>query len=135
MVADLVTEMPDQRAIRLVHLRAARLAFGIVGFGDVERDLTLVVTGQHFRAGILGEELEDDAVRGVFRPALYRQTEPQQIVDQAMFGALDLPPQNEIAGLIEIGNDAVPIAGKLLPIGAIARASLRYHRHLMRVER
>jgi hypothetical protein len=99
MVADLVAKMPDQRAIRLLHLGAPRLALRVVGFGYVERDFAFVVPRQHFGAGIFREEIEHDPMRRIVRPALHRQTETQQIVDHAMLGALDLLPQNEIAGL------------------------------------
>src|SRR5947209_2886721 len=67
-----------------------------------------------------------------------------------MLGALDLLPKNEIARLAQIGNGAIvlarqaeiagafihrPIASKVLTVCTVARAFLRDHRHLMRVER
>src|SRR5437763_737281 len=112
MVTDFVTEMADQGTVRLVHLGAARLAFGIVGFGNVERDLAFVMTGEHLRAGIFRKKIENDAVRWILGSALHRQTEPQEIVDHAMFGAFDLLPKHELAGLAEIRNGAIEFAGK-----------------------
>src|SRR3954447_12276332 len=39
MVADLVTEVADQGAVRLVHLCAPGFPLGVVSFGDVQSDL------------------------------------------------------------------------------------------------
>ena len=64
-MADLVAEMAEQRAVRLVQLVAAALALGVVGLGEVQRDDAVVVAGQHRlarRQAGLGLELELEAV-------------------------------------------------------------------------
>ncbi len=51
IVAELVAEMAEQRAVVLAHLGAHLLALGGIGLGDVERDQPVVVAGQHALAG------------------------------------------------------------------------------------
>ncbi len=67
VVAELVAEMAEQRAVVLAHLGTHLLAFGGIGLGDVERDQAVVVAGQHMLARgrvaqqRIGEEIEGDA--------------------------------------------------------------------------
>src|SRR4051812_15949210 len=68
IMATLVAEVAEQRAIGLAHLGADALALGIVGFGHCERDETALVPGHHtvgmaFRR--FGEEVEGETVLSV----------------------------------------------------------------------
>ena len=83
VVADLVAEMAEQRAVGLAHLGAPLFALGVVGLGDIERDQALVVAGQDAfatrpAADRIGEEVESKAnlVRRVLL-GRYRQAESE----------------------------------------------------------
>jgi hypothetical protein len=60
-MADLMTEMTKQGAIRLMHHDATFLALGTVGFLDRKRNQTIVMTGHNFASvmtGWTGEKIE-----------------------------------------------------------------------------
>ena len=46
-MADLMTEMPQQRAVWFVHLDPQLLAVNVVAFGEIQRDHAVVVAGEH----------------------------------------------------------------------------------------
>ncbi len=61
IMADLVAETAEQRAIGLAHLQPAPLALAPIGLGERDRDQAIVMAGQDFLAavGIVGEVIED----------------------------------------------------------------------------
>jgi hypothetical protein len=120
-MADLVTEMTEQRAIGFAHRRAAVLALGVVGLRQRDGDAAAVMAGQHFgadRHAMVVEKFEDEALR-ILGAGAQRQFEAQQRVDQSMFGQFDLAPQPDIAFLREVGNGSVMAAGGAGAIGRI----------------
>ena len=66
VVADLVAEMADQRAVGLAHLGADALAHGVLGLLGVERDHAHLVAGHHVRAARhVAEEVESQAMHRI----------------------------------------------------------------------
>ncbi len=66
VMADLMPEMAEQRAVRLAHGRAPPLALGVVGLGERHGDQPLVMPGQHagrVRVVGIGQDVEDEAAR------------------------------------------------------------------------
>ncbi len=118
IVAELVAEMAEQRAVVLAHLDAHLFSLGGIGLGDVERDQAVVVAGQHMLAGRraadqrIGEEIEGDAdlVAGV-RLWADRQAKGEQRIDGALLGRLDPDPALAVACDGQVGNGLVQRAG------------------------
>ena len=50
IVPDLVTKMPEQRAIQFAHLMPAPFALCVVGFGEIDGDHAVGVTGHDRRS-------------------------------------------------------------------------------------
>ncbi len=61
VMADLVAEMAEQRAVRLVHRHSQLLAVHIVTLGEVKRDHPVVMAGEHLLE-FTGEQVERQAV-------------------------------------------------------------------------
>ncbi len=97
IVAALVTEVTQQRAITFVHLFARALALGRIGFGDVQRDQAIVVAGHHALVGhAIFEELECQA--GI-RLDFFRgrgQVQLRQREQQAALGGFEARPQDAV---------------------------------------
>ena len=91
---DLVAEVAEQGAVKFAHLAAHALALGVVGFGDIERDQAVVVSGHHRRAGggSAGIEKIERQWIGVFVLCVERQAELEQRVEQAVLRHLDEAP-------------------------------------------
>jgi hypothetical protein len=53
VVSDLMTEVTEQRTVRLMHRAAAPLALYIVSLVQGERDEPVVVPGHHLRTALL----------------------------------------------------------------------------------
>ena len=87
VVADLVAEVAEQRAVRLVHLDPQLLAVHVVTLGEIEGDQPVLVTGEHLLGGA-GEQVEGQPVLGVGVAADDRQLELVQFGDQPAFGLL-----------------------------------------------
>ena len=104
VMSDLVPQMADQGAIRLVHVGARAFAMHIVGLDDVERDQAVVVAGHHRRAAVgCAQEVEHQAVFGVLRFARsHRQAQHQQRRHQASLGHLDARPQHPVVRMLRI---------------------------------
>ncbi len=76
---DLVPEMPEERAIGLIHGGAAAFALGVVGLGESEGDDAAFVAGQHRSGGgRFGEELEAEAMHRIFAARRERQMQVKQ---------------------------------------------------------
>jgi hypothetical protein len=78
VVADLVPKMAQQRAVGLAHGLPAALAFGVISFGQRDRDHAVVVTCADLwptHSGRVGEEIEGEAVVGAVDPVLKGQVE------------------------------------------------------------
>ena len=63
-MADLVAEVAEQRAVRLVHLHTQLLAMHIVALREIQCDHTVVVAGEHLLE-LTGEQVERQAVLGI----------------------------------------------------------------------
>ncbi len=112
MVADLVAEVAEQRAVGLVEQRAAIFARGVVGFLEGKGDDAALVAGEDRRGGdVLVEELEAQAVDGIFVARGERQVQAEQGIEQALLGALDHLPAGEIGGIGDVGHERVVAAG------------------------
>jgi hypothetical protein len=141
VVADLVAEMPEERAVRLRHVAAMAFAFGVVGLGDVDGDQAAGMTRDDLRAFLehrarAGEEVEGEPLFGVLGLAHQRQAEAHESVDEAVLGGLQALPEQKVFGRIEVryrpveatsaaeGVRAVgghqPVAGAVDGIGAEA---------------
>ena len=80
VVPDLVAKVPHQGTVRLVHREPGPLPLDIIGFGHVQRDQAIVVTGHHMLA-FPGrtQDVEHQSILGVFRLARgHRQPHDQQ---------------------------------------------------------
>ena len=105
MVADLVAEMAEQRAIRLAHGRAQLLALRIVRLFQRDHDHAVVVSGHHLRTSFgIGQEVENEPVLRVFGAGVEWQTEAQQAVEQPVLRDFELAPGFEIARVGQIGD-------------------------------
>jgi hypothetical protein len=115
-VADLVAEMPEERAVGLGHFAAMTFPLGVVGLGDVDGDQPQSMARNDLRAFLehrarAGEEVEGEPFFGVLELARQRQAEAQQPVDEAVLGLFQALPEQEILGRLEVGNRAVEPAG------------------------
>ena len=61
VVPDLVAEVPEQRAVRLVHRDAQLLAVHVVALGEIEGDHAVVVAGEHLLV-LAGQQVERQPV-------------------------------------------------------------------------
>jgi hypothetical protein len=112
-VPDLVAEVAEQRAVRLVHSLAAALTLAGVGLGDVDGDEARVVARDHpgrARVRGVGKHVEQEAL-GVFLPAGKRQAKLQEGIEQAALGSLQAAPAVEVGRVRQVGNGAVVPAG------------------------
>ena len=57
VMPDLVAEMAEQRAVRLVHRHPQLLAVHVVALGEIQCDHAVVVTGEHL-LGLTGKQVE-----------------------------------------------------------------------------
>ena len=116
MMADLVAEMAQQRAVRLVHAGAPIFALGIVGFAQGNGDDAVVVAGHHPLAGlgIVGEEAEGKAMLAVLVTCVQRQVQPDQGIEQALLGALNGLPAAQIGRIGQVWDGfVVPTGGAI----------------------
>ena len=88
----------------------------VVGFGDVERDDAVVMTGHYAVAlRIAFEELEFEAAFRVFLTRLHRQAQFREGVKQAALGGFDAIPVDAVLRRREIGNGARQLARTGVP--------------------
>ena len=82
-MADLVAEVAEQGPVRLVHFKPAPFALDVVGFGQRDRDQAMVVAGHHLllAGGIVGQEVEDQAMLGILDSRLHRQLPADQRIE------------------------------------------------------
>ena len=106
---DLVAEVAEQRAIRLVHDGAPLLALGVVGLFERKRNQSVIVTGHHPRPAELRLGLPRNRTPGARRhfpvALIERQIELHQRIEQPMLGHFDLLPGDEtilVAGVGEV---------------------------------
>ena len=88
-MADLVAEMPEQRAVRLVHRFAQLCAVDVVALGQIQRDHTVVMAGEHLVL-LAGQQVEREAVLRVFVAAHDRQLQLVKLGDQPALGLLGI---------------------------------------------
>ena len=83
---DLVPEVPQKSAVRLILRGALLLPMHIVRFRDIDGDQSIVVSGQHALciavAGVF-QEFKPQACRTRGPLGLYRQLQPQKRVKHA----------------------------------------------------
>jgi hypothetical protein len=121
MMADFVTKMTKQAAIRLGQFRPALFHRRAVGFGKRDRDHSVVMPGHHpgaGRIGRIGEEFERQAVDRVLRAGLERQFPAKQAIEEAVLGEFDVPRGGKMQRLGDVGNRLVMPAGDAQPIPA-----------------
>ncbi len=116
VVADLMAEMPEQRAVGLMHGLAHRFACGVVGLVEVQRDQAGVVPGHDVRAVVRrAQEVEHQPAFRVFADTRgQRQAECEQGRDQPALGELHLAPEFAVVRvfrIVKVGNGAVEPAG------------------------
>ena len=113
VVADLVAEVAQQRAVGLAHLGADALAHRVFGLLGVQGDHAVVVARHHVRgAGHVAEEIESQAVDRVGVAAHHRQAQRQQLRDEPALGLFELAPENAVGLLRQVGNGARHAAGQ-----------------------
>ena len=97
IVAALVAEVTQQRAVTFVHLFARALALGRIGFGNVESDEAIVVAGHHALVGhAVFEELECQAGVGLGFFRGRGQVQLRQREQQAALGGFEARPQDAV---------------------------------------
>src|SRR5262249_25035543 len=114
-----MSEMPEQRSIRLAHLMAPTLAFGVIGLGEIDSDKAVVMTSED-RQRSVGEKVEGETV-GIMRLSDKRQPQFEQCVEQTVLGALHHAPMDQILRLRQIWNHAIVPARRTELIGAVCR--------------
>jgi len=80
IVPDLVAEVTEQGPVGLAHRQPPPFALDVVGLRQRDRDQAVVVPRHHLlpRCRIVGEEIEDQAMGGIFAPRLQRQLPAHQ---------------------------------------------------------
>ena len=89
VMADLVAEVAEQRAVRLVHRHPQLLPMNVVAFGEVDGDDAVVMTGDHLLGGA-GQQVERQTVFGILLPGDHRQMQFAQLSDQPSLGRFGL---------------------------------------------
>ena len=105
VVADLVTQMAEHRAIGLAHLLAHVLAERGIRLGDVQRDDAFVVPGHDGLAVRALQEMKCHALARPFLARRQRQLELVQRVEQAALRGLDARPGGKVVSVREVGRD------------------------------
>ena len=121
VVADLVAQVAEHRAVRLAHLLAHVFAERRIRLGDVERDDAFVVAGHDGLAVGALQELERHAFVRPFLARRKRQIELVQRVEKASLGRFDARPREPVAGLGEVGGDLGEAAGIAELLGLLGR--------------
>ena len=93
----LVAEMAEQRAIGFAELLALPLSLDGIRFHDVDRDDAVEMAGQCVAHEIEGQRPLPST------PAVERQAEAEERIDEALLGPLQLPPGKE-AAVFAIGS-------------------------------
>ena len=146
VMSDLMTEMPEQRAVILAEQHPPALALDVVGLRDVEGDEAAAMAREDRRPdlialGRIDQEIEGQTRGGVLVPGHQRKVEAQERVEQPVLGGLDLAPAGQVPGDGEVrhhvvvpAGDAVavrgilgnqPIAGVVIGVGAEAVLAAR----------
>ncbi len=99
---DLVAEMPEQRAVWLVHRHPQLFAVYVVALGEIQRDHTVVVARVHLLV-LAGEQVECQAVLRVLVATHDRQLQLMELDDQPPFGLLRIGVRRQRLGIGVIG--------------------------------
>ena len=132
IVADLVPEVAQQRPVFFAEADPCAGARNVVGLGDVDRDIALIVSGidrplplqgdSEFRARILvGHEAELQSHLRIFLLADDGQAQRQQRVQRAALCRFELGPVRDVLRRTEVGDDCVQPAGPAVRIGVFGR--------------
>ena len=95
VVADLVTKMAQEGAVRFVEPEPPSLTFHLIRLGRIQRDHPVSMPGEHRRCSVsLGicQELKSEATFGLLQLALDRTSQSHQGVHQAPLRHLELVP-------------------------------------------
>src|SRR5208283_2941944 len=92
VVADLVTEMTQEGAVRFVEPEPPPLTFHLIRLGHIQCDQPVSMPGEHRRCSIsrICQELKSEATFGLLKLALDRTSQGQQGVHQAPLRHLEL---------------------------------------------
>jgi hypothetical protein len=115
-MADLVSEMPEQRSIGLMLHLPLRLAIHVVRFGHVDGDEAVVVPGQHpapvaIEAHSIAQELEFQAPNRVLPFAHERQLQTQDGIHRTPLRRFQLGPGRVTLRRVETRNGLSEGAG------------------------
>lgn len=119
IVADFVTEVPQQGAISFPHFHAGLLTPHGIRFIQGDGDLSIRVPGPVFRIGrhhlVRINEIKHHPRRRRVDLALHRKLQAQQTVDQPMFGEFQRPPPLPLLNRIDVRDVPVQLAGHTQP--------------------
>src|SRR5450631_4011000 len=107
-MSDLVSKVAQQRAIRFVQLHPTPLALSIVGFHDIDRDDSRVMTRQRrlvVRRVFVRTEFERQSMVGVLGLGCDGQAQLRQPVHEASLRSLKSLPTLDRSRSAEIRND------------------------------
>src|ERR1700683_894860 len=112
IMADLVAEMAERRAIELAHFLSATLALSVVGLGDVDGNDAVAISrhDRRIRGLDIGKKFERQAGR-IFPTRFERQAKLNKGVEQTVLGDFQRAPFLEIVDERKVRNDAVVAAG------------------------
>ena len=103
VMADLVAEVSQQGAIRLVHLDPQLLTVHVVAFGEIDGDDTIFVPGHHLLVRA-GQQPESQPVVGVLIMTDDRQLQLVQLGHQSAFGRFGPGELHQAGGVGVVGT-------------------------------
>ena len=114
VVANLMSEVPEQAAIGLGKFRAALFDLRAIGFRKRDRHHAVVMAGHDFRSrgvGRVGQEFERQPMLRVLGASLQRELPAKQAIEQPVLGEFDVPPGDEMRRFANIRDRVVVAAG------------------------
>ena len=100
-----------------MHGSAAALPLDVVRLLNRERDVAIVVTGEHLRTGWRTcKEVEGQSAIRILAGISEREPKLKEAVEQPMLGRFDLPPAIQVSRPAEVGNCPVVVARRAIPM-------------------
>jgi hypothetical protein len=100
---DLVSEVSEQGAIRLIHLHPQLLTVHVVALGQIQCDDAVVVSGHHVLV-CAGQQPEGQPVLGILITPDDRQLQLVQLGNQPPLGRLGAGELRQAAGVGVVGT-------------------------------